>query len=258
MKAGHLGTFLLIFLVAMVAVAAGGFGLWVAVDAQRGGGENGGREGTVADIAAWMNPPNVDRYPAIVARLTSGGFSTDVTAGSVAALIESAKVKGEPVSEREARDEAIAGAVMRLAVEKRGLLPSEQEAADVYREQTACLDGRTTAPNGALCAPLSPEDVEIRDYIEANSTEAEQIEGYRRGMGLGRLRSEILKDLTPEERLNRAARDARYNAFVEQEKKSITIIEVVGEKGDRECTEDGQAAPCPADILAELQEADDQ
>jgi len=240
-----------VLVIAAIVVVSAGAGAWLVVDAQHGTTHQAGRAATLAEVAARVNPPEVDRYPAVVARITSGEFSTEASGKSLAGLIAAAEVRGESITEREARDQLIAAGLLQLAVKKRGLEASEEEAAGLYREVAACLAG--VAEPGAPCSgPPPPDMAEIGEYILANSTEAQLIEAYRSGLGLGRLRAEILKNLTPEERANPTTVDERYAAFIEQERRSAAVVEVFGEDGDFGCTEDGDETPCPSDILATL------
>jgi hypothetical protein len=232
-----------------------GFGAYLAVDAQQGGTRQEGREATLADIKEWQNPPGADKYPPIVARLTSGEFSVDVSGEALAAVMNRAEKEGRPISERQARDGLTDTAVLDLAVQKRGLEGTEQRARELYETSIACLRGTPTAVPGMSCSSpprLPPPEIQaIGDYILANSTEEEMIKLYQKAVGLGRLRSEIVRDLTDEELTDPEVLNQMYKDFAQKEKASVVVIEIDFRTDGRiECSRSGLDAECPSDILA--------
>jgi hypothetical protein len=236
----------------LAILTAIGFGTYLAVDAQQGGSGQEARELTLAHVREWQNPPGAEKYPPIVARVTSGEFSVDRTGKALARVFLKAENEGRPISEREARDELIDGAVFDLAVQKRGLEATEERARELYEASIACLSGTPTAVAGMSCSsPPPPEIQAIADYILASSTEEELVKLYQKAIGAGRLRSEILADLTLEERNNADIVDQMHNDFLQGEKASVVVIEVdFGTDGRIECSQSGLEVACPPDILA--------
>lgn len=239
--------------VAALAVFVGiAFGTYFAVEAQQDEPGQEGKEATVANIEQWLNPPGADKYPPIVARVISGEFSVDMTGKALARAINKAQEEGRPISEREARDELVDGAVFDLAVQKRGLEATEERARELYEAALACLSGTPTAVAGMSCSsPPPPEIQAIGDYVLANSTEEELIQAYQKAIGLGRLRSEVLKGLTAQELNNPEIVNQAYSDFVQKEKESIVVIDIdFGADGETVCSEGDVRVTCPPDILA--------
>ena len=228
------------------------FGTYLAVEAQQDEPGAEGKEATVADIEQWQNPPGAEKYPPIVTRVTSGEFSVDRTGKALARVFLKAENEGRAISEREARDELIDGAVFELAVQKRGLEASEERASELYEAALACLSGTPTAVAGMSCTNPPPPEIEaIGDYILTNSTEEELIKLYQKAIGAGRLQSEILGDLTFEERTNPDIVDQMHKDFLQGERASVVVTEIdFRTDGTIECSQSGLQVACPADILA--------
>ena len=241
-------------LIAAVLVVLGGaaVGTYLAVDAQQGGDRQEGGEITLAHVREWLSPSGAEKYPGIVARVTSGEFSVDMTGEALARVFIKAEKEGRPITESEARDELIDGAAFDLAVQKRGLEATEERAREVYEAAVACLSGTPTAVAGMRCGnPPPPEILAVGDYILAISTEEELIKLYQKAIGAGRLQSQILEDLTFEERNNPDLVNQMLQDFLQAERASILVIEVdFGSDGSIEFTEDGLKVECPPDILA--------
>jgi hypothetical protein len=239
-------------LASLAILTAVGFGTYLAVEAQQDEPGQEGREATVADIEQWQNPPGAEKYPPIVARVTSGEFSVDRTGKALARVFLKAENEGRAISESEARDELIDGAVFELAVQKRGLEATEERARELYEASIACLRGTPTAVAGMSCSePPPPEIQAIGDYILANSTEEELLKLYQKAIGAGRLQSQILAHLTFEERNNPDIVDQVLDDFLQGEKASVVVIEVdFGTDGTIECSQSGLQVACPPDILA--------
>jgi len=167
-----------------------------------------GAELTVADF---FDPPFANEYPEVVAKVNGEPITGEALASrqvmlersrrqlrmdlTGAALPELASSQLEEIESIDPLEALIEAELMRQAVERLDLLPSHEEAVQFTREQEeSFLHPKGTASPENRRQTL--EALRLQDWPAENWASDERVvEGYRRSMGIGRLRGQECDDV---------------------------------------------------------------
>lgn len=189
------------------------------------------------DMKEIANPPGLENFPPIVARIQAGAWEEEVSGHLLASTIAwEQELNGITRSLQEVVDTLLMEAAFYFAAKRRGLEPSEQEAAAAIDHH---LEAARNSPDPGVRA--------YQQWLEENVPYEEMIALWQRTKAKSNLMGQLLSGLTYEEQVDSVKVNEILVAFAQEELKAMKykVFPSAFLGLQEECYDQGLKVVCP-------------